>query len=44
MHIRLRTIVFLLLGLIAFGTAGYKGRLDHVMKDLIAIRDRVRKR
>jgi L-ribulokinase len=26
----------------AFGTTGYKGRLHHVMKDLIAIRDRVR--
>jgi len=27
----------------AFGTAGFKGRLDHVMKDLIALRDQVRK-
>ncbi|MHC4403482.1 MAG: ribulokinase [Planctomycetota bacterium] len=27
----------------AFGTTGYKGRLHHVMKDLIAVRDRVRK-
>jgi L-ribulokinase len=27
----------------AFGTKGYKGTLDRVMKDLIAIRDRARK-
>ncbi|MBN2473361.1 MAG: ribulokinase [Pirellulales bacterium] len=27
----------------AFGTAGFSGRLDRVMKDLIAMRDRVRK-
>ncbi len=27
----------------AFGTAQFKGRLDRVMKDLIAVRDRVRK-
>ncbi|HUT09991.1 MAG TPA: ribulokinase [Thermoguttaceae bacterium] len=27
----------------AFGTAGFKGKLDGVMKDLIALRDRVRK-
>jgi len=27
----------------AFGTAGYRGKLDNVMKDLIAIRNRVRK-
>jgi len=27
----------------AFGTARFKGRLDHVMKELIAVRDRVRK-
>jgi L-ribulokinase len=27
----------------AFGTTGYKGRLHYVMKDLIALRDRVRK-
>lgn len=27
----------------AFGTAGWSGRLDHVMKDLIAIRERQRK-
>ncbi|OHB82697.1 MAG: ribulokinase [Planctomycetes bacterium RBG_16_64_12] len=27
----------------AFGTAGYRGKLYHVMKELIAIRDRVRK-
>jgi len=28
----------------AFGTANYKGRLDHVMKDLIAIRDAARRK
>lgn len=28
----------------AFGTAGYRGRLDHVMKDLIAIRDAARRK
>ncbi len=27
----------------AFGTTGYQGGLDRVMKDLIAIRNRVRK-
>ncbi len=27
----------------AFGTAGYRNTINHVMKDLIAIRDRVRK-
>ena len=27
----------------AFGTAAFTGRVDHVMKDLIALRDRVRK-
>jgi L-ribulokinase len=27
----------------AFGTTGYKGTLHHLMKDLIALRDRVRK-
>jgi len=27
----------------AFGTAGYRGKLANVMKDLIAIRNRVRK-
>jgi len=27
----------------AFGTTGFKGQLNHVMKDLIAIRNRVRK-
>jgi L-ribulokinase len=27
----------------AFGSAGFKGRVDHVMKDLIALRDQVRK-
>ena len=27
----------------AFGTATFKGKLDHVMKDLIAIRNRIRK-